>query len=187
MYSGVSLRFLSEYPTSYSVLQTNEETLHTKIEELLSTKRGRSEDWINVRVKRWLDAAKQNPFKQTMYSSHLINLKVLINLILQYQEHLAALEQNIEALAEEIEGYDLIQSIPGICHKIAATILSEIGEIDRFDHPKKLVAFAGIDPSVFASGKFTATRNRITKRGSRQDLIRTMFLTTDNSCSSLCI
>ncbi|MBJ8192077.1 IS110 family transposase, partial [Bacillus cereus] len=32
----------------------------------------------------------------------------------------------------------------------------------------KLVAFAGIDPSVFASGKFTATRNRITKRGSRQ-------------------
>lgn len=27
---------------------------------------------------------------------------------------------------------------------------------------------SGIDPSVFASGKFTATRNRITKRGSRQ-------------------
>lgn len=25
--------------------------------------------------------------------------------------------------------------------KIAATILSEIGEVDRFDHPKKLVAF----------------------------------------------
>ncbi|WP_143812498.1 transposase, partial [Paenibacillus sp. VTT E-133291] len=52
--------------------------------------------------------------------------------------------------------------------KIAATILSEIGEVDCFDHPKKLVAFAGIDPSVFTSGKFTATRNRITKRGSRQ-------------------
>ncbi|SEJ79793.1 transposase, partial [Paenibacillus polymyxa] len=76
--------------------------------------------------------------------------------------------QNIDALAEEIEEYELIQSIPGIGHKIAATILSEIGEVDRFDHPKKLVAFAGIDPSVFASGKFTATRNRITKRGSRQ-------------------
>ncbi len=103
-----------------------------------------------------LDAAKQNPFQQTMYSSHLINLKILIARILQYQEHLAELEQNIDALAKEIEEYDLIQSIPGIGHKIAATILS------------KLVAFAGIDPSVFASGKFTATRNRITKRGSRQ-------------------
>jgi hypothetical protein len=30
--------------------------------------------------------------------------------------------------------------------KIAATILSEIGEIHRFNHAKKLVAFAGIDP-----------------------------------------
>ncbi|MGW6302407.1 IS110 family transposase [Peribacillus butanolivorans] len=43
---------------------------------------------------------------------------------------------------------------------------SEIGEIDRFNHPKKLVAFAGIDPSIFESGKFKGTVNRITKRGS---------------------
>jgi transposase len=168
MYSGVSLRFLKSFPTSYSIFQTDKETLNAKIKELLSSRRGRSEEWINERVKRLLEAANQNPFEQTMYSSHLINLNVLIILILQYQEHLTELEQNIDALAEEIEEYDLIQSIPGIGHKIAATILSEIGEFDRFDHPKKLVAFAGIDPSVFASGKFTATRNRITKRGSRQ-------------------
>jgi transposase len=50
------------------------------------------------------------------------------------------LEQNIDALAEELDEYDLIRSIPGVGPKIAATILSEIGEIDRFNHPKKLVA-----------------------------------------------
>ncbi len=33
-------------------------------------------------------------------------------------------------------------SIPGIGEKIAATIISEIGEIDRFNDPKKLIAFA---------------------------------------------
>ncbi|WHZ00219.1 transposase [Peribacillus simplex] len=38
--------------------------------------------------------------------------------------------------------------------------------MDRFNHPKKLVAFAGVDPSVHSSGKFTATINRMTKRGS---------------------
>ena len=70
------------------------------------------------------------------------------------------------ALANELEEYKIIQSIPGIGEKIAATIISEIGEIDRFNHPKKLVAFAGVDPSVHSSGKFTATINRITKRGS---------------------
>jgi transposase len=47
MYSGISLRFLSEFPTSYSVLKTDKETLHAKIKEMLSTKRGRSEAWIN--------------------------------------------------------------------------------------------------------------------------------------------
>jgi transposase len=77
------------------------------------------------------------------------------------------LEERIDALAEEIEEYQIIQSIPGIGNKIAATILSEVGEIHRFNHAKKLVAFAGIDPSVYSSGKFTATVNRITKRGSK--------------------
>ncbi|MCM3655625.1 transposase, partial [Metabacillus litoralis] len=85
--------------------------------------------------------------------------------LLQYKEHLSKLEAEIDALAKEIEEYNIIKSIPGIGEKIAATIISEIGEIDRFNHPKKLVAFAGVDPSVFESGKFTATQNRITKRG----------------------
>ncbi|WP_138752828.1 IS110 family transposase [Paenibacillus sinopodophylli] len=168
MYSNVPLRFLLEFPTSTSVLQVSEEKLKITINALLTSKRGRSEKWINERVQRLMEAAKRNPFQQTMYESQLINLKIMISLILQYQEHLSVLEQTIDALASKIEEYDLIQSIPGIGPKIAATILAEIGEVDRFDHPKKLVAFTGIDPSVFASGKFTATRNRITKRGSRQ-------------------
>ncbi|WP_408011776.1 transposase [Pseudalkalibacillus sp. A8] len=72
----------------------------------------------------------------------------------------------MDALAEEFEEYTIIRSIPGIGGKIAATIIAEIGEIDQFSHPRKLVAYAGIDPSIFESGKFKATINKITKRGS---------------------
>ncbi|MNO95950.1 hypothetical protein D3C76_876070 [compost metagenome] len=43
MYSGISLRFLSEFPTSYSVLQTDEDSLKAKMKELLSSKRGSSQ------------------------------------------------------------------------------------------------------------------------------------------------
>lgn len=75
----------------------------------------------------------------------------------------------------EIEEYQIIQSIPGIGGKIAATIIPEIGEIDRFNHPKKRAAFAGVDPSVFSSGKFTATINRMSKRGSSR-LRHTLFV-----------
>lgn len=88
-------------------------------------------------------------------------------MVLQYKEHLSNLKAEIDVLVKEIEEYTIIQSIPGIEKKIATTIISYISEIDWFDNPKKLVAFTGVDPSVFESGKFRASRNRITKRGSR--------------------
>jgi transposase len=58
------------------------------------------------------------------------------------------LAEKINALAKDIEEYKIIQSIPGIGEKIAAMIISEIGEINRFNHPKKLVAFIGLDLSA---------------------------------------
>ncbi len=64
-------------------------------------------------------------------------------MILQYKEHLTKLDAEIDALAKNIEEYKIIKSIPGI-GEIAAAINTEIGEIDRFNHPKKLVAFAGL-------------------------------------------
>ncbi len=45
-------------------------------------------------------------------------------------------------------------------------IISEIGDISRFSEPAKLVAFAGIDPTVKQSGQFTGTKNHMSKRGS---------------------
>lgn len=165
LYSKVSLRFLALHPTSQSVLTRSLSEILTTIQCLT----GRSKSvWSLERAQKLMAAAKRNPFKETMFPSHLISLELLINLLLQYQEHLANLDQSIDELAEELQEYELIQSIPGIGTKIAATILAEVGEIDRFNHAKKLVAFAGVDPSVFSSGKFTATRNTITKRGSRR-------------------
>ena len=40
-------------------------------------------------------------------------------------------------------------------------------DIHRFSEPKKLLAFAGLDPSVHQSGNFQAKRTRMSKRGSR--------------------
>ncbi len=69
-----------------------------------------------------------------------------IELLQAYRQQLSTLEREINQLVAQLEEYELIQSLPGIGEKIAATILSEIGEIERFNHPKKLVAFAGLDP-----------------------------------------
>jgi transposase len=59
-----------------------------------------------------------------------------------------------------------ITTIPGIGPVLGATIISEIGDFSTFTSAEKLVAFAGIDPSVMQSGNFEGTRGKMSKRGS---------------------
>jgi len=87
--------------------------------------------------------------------------------------------QQIELFEQQIDKQDgyiaefvsrsksVLLSVPGIGTTNAAIILSEIGDISRFSSPCKLLAFAGLDPSVRQSGKFIARSTRMSKRGSR--------------------
>lgn len=163
LYSGVSLKLLLDFPTPEGVLNTPELSISRKVKEHCNT---RSFEWACEKAMKLKEAASRDPFQQTLYRSNLISMKMYIKILLEYQEHLSALKEEIDAQAKSIDEYYLIRSIPGIGDKIAATILSEIGEIERFNHPKKLVAYSGLDPRVHESGKFKATQNRITKRGS---------------------
>lgn len=61
----------------------------------------------------------------------------------------------------------VIMTIPGIAFINGGMILGEIGDIHCFSVSKKLLAFAGFDPSVHQSGNFQAQRTRMSKRGSR--------------------
>ena len=61
----------------------------------------------------------------------------------------------------------VIMTIPGIGYINGGMILGEIGDIHRFSSPNKLLAFAGLDPSVYQSGNFSAKHTRMSKRGSR--------------------
>ena len=76
---------------------------------------------------------------------------------------------HIDAEIEDIMRFQspVIMSIPGIGAVNGGMILGEIGDISRFPSPKQLLAFAGLDPSVYQSGNFQAKRTRMSKRGSR--------------------
>ena len=60
----------------------------------------------------------------------------------------------------------LLQSIPGIGPTCAATIAAEVGDPGRFDEPKKLMAYAGMDATKHQSGKFDGDEQHMSKRGS---------------------
>lgn len=48
---------------------------------------------------------------------------------------------------------------------LAATILSEFGDINRFDNPDKMLSYAGLEPSCFQSGCFEGSGHMV-KHGS---------------------
>ncbi len=89
-----------------------------------------------------------------------------IHLLLEYQKHLSVLKEEIDAQAQELYEYDLIRSIPGIGTRLRQQSCLKLGKSIAFITQRKLVAFSGIDPRVHESGKFEATQNRMTKRGS---------------------
>lgn len=163
LYAAISIKTLQAYPTSELVKEAGVE----EIAQFIDTHcKARSFNWALERSEKLIGAAERNPFQSTLYQSLLVSLNMYIDLLQVYHQQLSTLEREIDELAAQLEEYELLQSIPGIGEKIAATIISEIGEIDRFNHPKKLVAFSGLDPSVFESGRFKGTKNHITKRGS---------------------
>jgi len=61
----------------------------------------------------------------------------------------------------------VIMTIPGIGYINGGMILGEIGNIHRFSTPGKLLAFAGLDPSVYQSGNFNAKHTKMSRRGSK--------------------
>lgn len=161
LYAEVSLKTLQTFPTSESVLKAGVEKIAQFIDRHC---KARSFNWALEKAEGLIAAAERNPYQSTLYQSLLVSLNMYIDLV--YHQQLSTLEREIDQLAVQLEEYELLQTIPGVGEKIAATIISEIGEIDRFSHPKKLVAFAGLDPSVFESCRFKGTKNHITKRGS---------------------
>lgn len=78
------------------------------------------------------------------------------------------IEQVESEMTDIMKGIDsVIMTIPGIGYINGGMILGEIGVIHRFASPNKLLAFAGLDPSVYQSGNFSAKHTRMSKRGSR--------------------
>lgn len=76
--------------------------------------------------------------------------------------------------ASMLQDLEIVTSIKGIKTKTAVPFLAEVGDIKNYSCYKKLIAFAGLDPSVRQSGKFVG-QSKISKRGNRH-LRRVLYL-----------
>ena len=73
------------------------------------------------------------------------------------------IDRQISIIIKELKPKML--SIPGLGDISAATILSEYGDISNFSSPNKMLAFAGLEPSIIESGTLQSN-GKMVKHGS---------------------
>ena len=96
-----------------------------------------------------------------------LELQHTIRLIRELDAEIDDIEAAIQAMMNELQSP--ITTIPGIGVRMGAMILAEIGDFSRFDSPDKILAYAGMSPSTYQSGKLSLSGaySHMEKRGSR--------------------
>jgi transposase len=99
-------------------------------------------------------------------------IKIYESLISNIQKNIDNLENQMLDIVKKDESlnrdYNNLCSYPGIGQWTALSVLSEVPDIDLFDHVKQLTAYAGLNPSVRQSGTSVNGRGSISKMGSSQ-------------------
>jgi transposase len=93
-----------------------------------------------------------------------VELRCLLAQVEFLESQVKATEDAINKLFSQVSQH--LTSIKGIGPMSAAVIYAEIGDIHRFPALESLVAYAGIDPTIFSSGEFEGTKRHMSKRGS---------------------
>lgn len=149
---------LNEYGTASKVASTDIRTLTKTVKSASRGRFGRAKaDEVKAAARRSVGttfAADALAFEAAHVS----------DLIAHLDSEIAKLDAEISRLVDP-EVSELLQSIPGIGPVCAATIAAEVGDPDRFDDPKKLFAYAGMESSKYQSGKFDGDDQHMSKRG----------------------
>ncbi len=94
-----------------------------------------------------------------------LELQHTIRLIHELDAEIDEVETAIKEIMDELA--PPILTIPGISYRMGAMILAEIGDFSRFGSPDKILAYAGLSPSTYQSGKLQNAYPHMEKRGSR--------------------
>ena len=148
---------LSEFPGAHQIADAHLTRLKTILSE---ASQGRYDRDRAIEIR---DAAR-NSIGSSMPAKSL-ELKHTLRLIHELDNEIVEIEQEIDTILNTMNSP--ITTIPGIGKRMAAMILAEIGDFSRYDSPDKILAYAGMSPSIYQSGQLTNCYSHMEKRGSR--------------------
>ncbi len=106
----------------------------------------------------WLDAQALGP-------ESAMALQAFRSTLAHLRTEIIPLEKKITDTVRSDESARLLVTIPGLSYLSALTIMAEVGDVTRFPSASKLMSYAGLVPSTYASGG-KVRHGKITKCGS---------------------
>lgn len=163
-----ALRLLETFPSKDALGQAS--PLALRKAWAAASGRGRKP---SLALSRLLDAARTSVGVSSPAYESILRSKIRVLQLLN--EQLEAITQQLvqECRARTPQAMTLLNSINGLGDVTTAHFLAEI-QAREFATPKKLIAFAGLDPIIRESGQWKG-RGRISKRGNKS-LRRVLFL-----------
>ena len=155
LHLNVSYQLLKEYSSPKDI-----SSLHlTKLSNILhdnSHGRYNKQDAIRLRELAKNSVGIDNPTLSLQIKQAIFQIEL-------YTKQIEEVEKLSKQILDEMESKLL--TIPGMSYNQATVIHGFIGDINRFNKSCQLLAYAGLDPSIYQSGNFEARSTRMSKRG----------------------
>jgi transposase len=117
-------------------------------------------DW-NKKHLRWLSTVVcPTPAQQIAFQEYVRSVS-------QHSERLAHLESELLEIVKTWRMFPVVealQALRGVGFIVAVTVVAEVGDLTRFDNPRQLMAYLGLNPSEYSTG-FKRRLGGITKTG----------------------
>lgn len=109
--------------------------------------------------------------------SYVLQAQLAVNQIELFTSQIKSLDKQIDEAVKELK--TPTSTVPGLSSFEIAVILSATNNFTNFDSPRKVLAFAGLDPVVCQSGQWKAASTRMSKRGN--SLLRYVLIWSANN------
>ena len=150
---------LSELPGAQQIASVHLTHLKTLLDEASKGRYNRDKA-VEIREAARRSIGSKMPAKS-------LELRHTIQLISELDKEIDEVEAAIAEIMYSIQSP--ITTIPGMGLRMGAMILAEVGDFANFDSPDKILAYAGLSPSTYESGKLSlaGAYSHMEKRGSR--------------------
>lgn len=168
IFTQSNLEVLKVFPSAKSVKKYNLKKLAKELNKITLNK-------TRISAELLFDIASKSIGVDARFAE--IKLVSKVERILALMKEIKRLDRIIEEEMSKNDNDDftILSSVDGIGKATSSSFIAEVGDIEKFESPKQLIAFAGTDPSVKQSGTSIHSNGKISKRGNAH-LRRTIWL-----------